>query len=75
MRLYLAEFWNEMYGKEEFIYSTKPNRFFKEQLDKLKPRTILLPAKEEGRNAIYVASKRCEVPAFSIREQAKKKPF
>ncbi len=73
MKEYPAEFWNERYSKNEYIYGTQPNRFFKEQLDKLKPGSILLPAEGEGRNAVYAASKGWSVTAFDISENGKKK--
>ena len=68
-----TEFWNLRYGNEEFIYGEKPNKFFKEQLDKLKPASILLPAEGEGRNAVYAASRNWDVVAFDISENGKKK--
>lgn len=48
----MKDFWNERYSREEFIYGKQPNEFFKEQLDKLKTGSILLPAEGEGRNAL-----------------------
>lgn len=68
-----ADFWNERFGNEEFIYGTEPNQFFKEQLDKLKPGKILLPAEGEGRNAVYAATQGWEVTAFDISERGKEK--
>ena len=68
-----ADFWNERYGKKEFIYGTEPNNFFREQLDKLKPGKILLPAEGEGRNAVYAATLGWEVFAFDISEQGREK--
>ncbi|WP_417199737.1 class I SAM-dependent methyltransferase [Bizionia sp.] len=69
----MKEFWNERYANEEFIYGTEPNVFFKQQLDKLNPDKILLPAEGEGRNAVYAASQGWEVKAFdmSIKGQEK----
>ena len=69
----MKAFWNENYGNKEYIYGTKPNVFFKEQLDKLKPGKILLPAEGEGRNAVYAASKGWSVTAFDISEIVHKK--
>jgi SAM-dependent methyltransferase len=68
-----ADFWNERFGKEEFIYGTEPNIFFKEQLDKLETGTLLLPAEGEGRNAVYAATQGWEVSAFDISEQGREK--
>jgi SAM-dependent methyltransferase len=68
-----ADFWNERYAKEEFIYGTEPNDFFKQQLDKLKPGKILLPAEGEGRNAVYAASQGWEVMAIDFSIKGKEK--
>lgn len=73
MKKYPAEFWNEMYGTDEFRYGTQPNTFFKEQLDKLEIGNILLPAEGEGRNAVYAASKGWKVVAFDISTEGKQK--
>ena len=68
-----ADFWNERFGKEEFIYGTEPNQFFKEQLQNLEIGTLLLPAEGEGRNAVYAATQGWEVSAFDISEQGRVK--
>ncbi len=73
MKNYPADFWNERYAQEEFIYGTQPNEFFKVQLDKLDVGKILLPAEGEGRNAAYAASQGWEVVAFDISEKGKEK--
>ncbi|MEH6704463.1 MAG: class I SAM-dependent methyltransferase [Galbibacter orientalis] len=73
MKNYPASFWNERFGNEEYIYGKRPNTFFKEQIDKLKPGSILLPAEGEGRNAIYAASLGWDVVAFDISEKGKEK--
>jgi SAM-dependent methyltransferase len=73
MKQYPAEFWNERFGKDEYIYGTEPNKFFKEQIDKLKPGSILLPAEGEGRNAVYAALKGWAVTAFDISEKGREK--
>ncbi|HEA30818.1 MAG TPA: class I SAM-dependent methyltransferase [Leeuwenhoekiella sp.] len=73
MKKYPAEFWNERFGKKEYIYGTQPNKFFKQQIDKLIPGSILLPAEGEGRNAIYAASKGWNVTAFDISDNGRKK--
>jgi SAM-dependent methyltransferase len=70
-----ADFWNERYANEEFIYGTEPNDFFKQQLDKLKPRKILLPAEGEGRNAVYAASQGWDVLAVDFSIKGKEKAF
>lgn len=73
MKAPLEDFWNERYSREEFIYGKQPNEFFKEQLDKLKTGSILLPAEGEGRNAVYAASQGWDVTAFDSSEKGKQK--
>ena len=65
--------WDERYSGEEFAYGEEPNNYLKEQLDKLKPETILFPAEGEGRNAVYAAKLGWNVFAFDISEEGKKK--
>ena len=71
----MQEFWNERYSQEEMIYGSEPNEFYKEQLAKLKPGKLLLPAEGEGRNAVYAAAHGWKVEAFDYSEagQAKAK--
>lgn len=60
----MQQFWNDRYSKAEMSYGSEPNIFFREQLKKLEPGNILLPAEGEGRNAVYAALKGWEVMAF-----------
>lgn len=69
------EMWNDRFSQEEFAYGTEPNAFFKQQLDKLKPGKLLLPAEGEGRNAVYAAKKGWDVSAFDISVRGKEKAF
>ena len=69
----MKEFWNERYANEYFIYGEEPNVFFKEQLSKLKPGKILMPADGEGRNGVYAAKCGWEVSAFDLSIEGKKK--
>lgn len=66
-------FWNKKYGKKMYIFGTKPNEFFAEQIEKLPPGKILLPAEGEGRNAVHAAKQKWEVHAFDVSEVAKEK--
>jgi SAM-dependent methyltransferase len=68
-----GEFWDSRYFSDEFVYGVKPNRFFKNELDKLKPSKILLLGEGEGRNAVYAASNRWEVDAVDFSNRAKEK--
>jgi SAM-dependent methyltransferase len=65
--------WDERYSNTEFAYGEEPNKYLKEQLDKLKVGTILFPAEGEGRNAVYAAKLGWEVFAFDISIEGKKK--
>jgi SAM-dependent methyltransferase len=67
------EFWNQRYGAHENVYGYEPNEFFKEQLDKQPPGTLLLPADGEGRNGVYAATKGWEVTAFDFSDVAREK--
>ena len=69
----MKEYWDHRYSHEDYAYGTKPNEFFKTQIDKLTPGKILLPAEGEGRNAVYAALKGWEVYAFDFSKEGKKK--
>jgi 2-polyprenyl-3-methyl-5-hydroxy-6-metoxy-1,4-benzoquinol methylase len=68
-----TERWNDRYSNSAFAYGEEPNNFFKEQIEKLNPGTILFPAEGEGRNAVYAAKLGWEVAAFDISEEGKNK--
>lgn len=63
-------FWDQRYNQKGFVYGTKPNAWFKEQLDQLEPAKLLLPAEGEGRNATYAVKKGWEVDALDSSEKA-----
>ena len=65
--------WNDRYKEETFAYGKKPNRFLKEQIEKLKVGTILFGAEGEGRNAVYAAKMGWNVSAFDISKEGKNK--
>ncbi len=67
------QFWDDRYSSGNYIYGTQPNLFFKEQIDKLEPGKLLLPAEGEGRNAIYAAREGWQVDAFDISQKGRKK--
>ena len=69
----MIDFWNKRYIEEAFSYGIFPNVFFKQELDKLMPKSVLLPAEGEGRNAVYALRKGWDVTAFDFSSQAKKK--
>lgn len=64
----MLEFWNDRYNEDAYAYGEQPNVFFKEELDKLSPGKLLLPADGEGRNAVYAATKGWDVSAFDQSE-------
>jgi len=59
-----VDFWEARYGADSYAYGTEPNLFFRQQLQKLKPGRLLLPAEGEGRNAVFAAGLGWEVDAF-----------
>ncbi|MER2999166.1 class I SAM-dependent methyltransferase [Pontibacter populi] len=69
----MQEFWNERYKQPEMAYGKEPNAFFREQLDKLQPGKLLLPAEGEGRNAVYAATIGWQVQAFDYSEAGRTK--
>lgn len=69
----MTEFWNERYAAQEYVYGTKPNSYFKKQIEQLVPGKILFPAEGEGRNAVYAAKLGWDVYAFDSSNEAKKK--
>lgn len=69
-----ANFWDERYSVDEYIYGTEPNQFFKEEINKINsPGLLLLPGEGEGRNAVYAASLGWKVDAFDQSTVAKLK--
>ena len=67
------EFWNERYKSNNTVYGYQPNTFFKEQLLKLQPGKLLLPAEGEGRNALFAARIGWDVSAFDFSAEARNK--
>ena len=43
----LNDQWNSRYASAEYIYGEEPNQFFRAEIDKLNPGTILLPGEGE----------------------------
>jgi len=68
-----GEFWDERYSSSEWIYGTEPNRFFREELDKLNSGKILLLGEGEGRNAVYAALSGWQVDAVDFSKVAREK--
>ena len=74
MSNYAADFWNERYSSDEYVYGENPNRFFKEELNKIStPGKLLLPGEGEGRNAVYAAEIGWQIDAFDQSVNAQRK--
>ena len=67
------DFWNSRYSEKEFAYGTKPNEFFKEQIDKIIPGRAIFLGEGEGRNAVYAAKLGWQVDAVDFSSSAKDK--
>lgn len=70
---YPADFWNQRYAAENYVYGEAPNAFFKAQIDNLKPGKMLLPLEGEGRNAVYAAKLGWQVDCFDFSSSGKTK--
>ena len=57
-------FWDQRFAEEGFAYGEEPNRYLREQLDRLEPGALMLPAEGEGRNAVWAATRGWRVHAF-----------
>jgi hypothetical protein len=68
----MKEFWNERFASQSIDLAIEPNRFFKRFINTTRPGSILLPGEDDGRNAIYAASKGWEVDAFGSSETVRK---
>ena len=70
----MENFWDTRFKQDEYVYGTLPNAFFKETIEKYKPKgKLLLPAEGEGRNAVYAAKQGLEVYAFDTSIEGKNK--
>jgi len=67
----MKSFWNQRYGAAQFAYGVEPNKFYKEQINRLKPGKVLFPGEGEGRNAVYAATLGWDVTAFDSAENGK----
>lgn len=69
----MIDFWNERYSQIDYVYGTRPNAFFKQEIEKLPPGSILLPAEGEGRNAVFAAHLGWQVDAYDQTEVGQNK--
>lgn len=68
-----AEFWDERYSKDEYVYGETPNKYFADKLKAITPGKILMPADGEGRNSVYAAELGWDVYAFDLSFEGKRK--
>lgn len=66
-------FWDEKYRQSEYVYGTQPNTFFREELLKIPPGFLFLPAEGEGRNAKFALKNSWMVDAIDSSKEAKNK--
>jgi SAM-dependent methyltransferase len=69
----MNDFWNDRFGAKDYAYGEQPNKFVKQELQKLTPGKILFPAEGEGRNAVYAATLGWQVSAFDPSIEGRKK--
>jgi hypothetical protein len=59
-----GSFWDQRFAETGFAYGEEPNRFFRDQLVRIPPGSLVLPAEGEGRNAVWAATQGWLVHAF-----------
>ena len=69
----MKEMWNERFAKPEFAYGKEPNKFFKQEIEKLPPGKLLLLGEGEGRNGVFAALLGWQVDAVDWSEAGKEK--
>jgi SAM-dependent methyltransferase len=52
-----AEFWNNRYARDDFVYGTEPNDFVASVAARIPPGPVLCLAEGEGRNAVFLAAR------------------
>lgn len=67
------KFWDSRYENPEFAYGKIPNTFFKEWIENLDPKSILMPADGEGRNGVFAAKLGWNVIATDLSTEGKNK--
>lgn len=65
-----ANYWNEKYATDEYIYTTTVNRFVKEYLEDLPAGKLIDLAGGEGRNAVWFAERGWQVEVVDFAEKA-----
>ncbi len=67
--------WNDRYAEKDYAYGELPNEFLKEQVERLSPGKILLPADGEGRNGVFAGKLGWDVTCCDISIEGHKKAF
>ena len=65
--MYDQKFWNERYASDEYLYGTDPNSFLVEYSELLTGPVLSL-SEDEGRNAVYLASRGLKVHGVDTSE-------
>lgn len=66
-----ADFWNERYANEDYLFGTQPNAFLVREAHRLAPDSkVLAVADGEGRNSVFLAQHGHQVVATDISERA-----
>ena len=66
-----AEFWNERYAADEYLFGTAPNAFLAREAYRLTPGSkVLAVADGEGRNSVFLAQHGHRVVATDVSERA-----
>ena len=60
-----ADYWNERYAQDGFVFGTEPNTFLAEHASLLEGPVLSL-SEGEGRNAVFLASRGLEVVGVDI---------
>ncbi|NBB73017.1 MAG: methyltransferase domain-containing protein [Bacteroidetes bacterium] len=69
-----AEFWNERYQSDTYVYGTEPNRFVRQQVDQLPADgAVLALGAGEGRNAVFLAEQGFDVTALDYAAEGLRK--
>ena len=70
-----AEFWNDRFAKDEFVYGETPNQFVASAADTWLPRTadVLALGAGEGRNAVHLARQGHPVTALDYSSEGLRK--
>ena len=63
-----ANFWNDRYAVEEYVYGEAPNGWVAEAAHRIPPGPVLCLAEGEGRNAVYLATQGRDVTAVDQSE-------